>query len=190
MLLIDLQSQSIKFLKLAYNQLSEQRDSRISPNQLIQLHNLDEIETIHIINYLKSNHYIENVRNHLGSHVPLFFTLSASGIDWMNGYGLEEKVIQNFHFKDNYGAVGTNTNFTINNSFSFDKLDELIKTHTTESSVDRAELVELQNQLKVITEHKIPISEGYLHKFSSAMQKHSWLTGQLAGFLIRWAVGV
>jgi hypothetical protein len=187
---MDLQSQSKAFLKHAYSQLCKQTDQRISPIQLIELHNLDETETIRTVNYLKSNHYIENVRNQLGSHLPLFFTLSASGIDWMNGYGQEETIIQNFHFKDNYGAVGTNTNFTINNSFSFEKLDELIKAHTAELSVDRAELVELQNQLKTITEHKIPISEGYLNKFSSAMQKHSWLTGQLAGFLIRWAVGV
>lgn len=187
---MDLQSQAISFLNLAYNQLCKQIDQRISPIQLIKLHNLNEVETIRILNYLESNHYIENVCKQLGSRLPLFFTLSASGIDWMNGYSKEETIIQNFHFKDNYGAVGTNTNFSINNSFSFDKLDELINTHTAESSVDRAELVELQNQLKTIAEHKIPISEGYLNKFSSAMQKHSWLTGQLSGFLIRWAFGI
>ena len=102
---------------------------------------------------------------------------------------LPQPVMQNFHFKNNYGAVGTNTGITINNSFDFNELDHLITENTPAGSTDREELIALRQKLQTITDNQIPISKGYLSSFSEAMQKHSWLTGQLTGFLLRWATG-
>lgn len=58
-----------------------------------------------------------------------------------------------------------------------------------EGSEERKELDELRNQLKIIEDHNIPISKGYLSRFSDTMQKHSWITGQIAGFLLKWVAG-
>lgn len=96
---------------------------------------------------------------------------------------------QNFNFQNNYGAVGTNSHFTINNTFDFEEFDRLIKQNTVAESADRKALEELQEQLKLVTQHNIPISKGYLSKFNDIMQKHSWVTGPLAGFLLHWIAG-
>ena len=96
---------------------------------------------------------------------------------------------QSINIKNNYGAAGTNTNFTINNSFDFAEFERLVKENTAENSIDRKEFIELQKQLQNITQHNIPISKGYLRDFGDVMQKHSWVTGQLAGFLIKWVTG-
>lgn len=93
---------------------------------------------------------------------------------------------QNFNVATNYGAIGTNTGFTINNSFDFKELDRLINEHTAPNSVDRNELNELKQQLELIQQHNIPISKGYLSKFSDIMQKHDWLTSPLTSFILGW----
>lgn len=78
-----------------------------------------------------------------------------------------------------------NTNYPINNYFSFEQFDKLIDEHIPQNSIDRQEIQELRDKLKFLEENNMPATQGYLSKFSSLMQKHSWITGQVAGFLLR-----
>lgn len=143
-----------------------------------------------IFKYLKESGYIKGVQC-IGSKYPDTVEITASGMDWVNGNSAETSVSQQiFNISgNNYGAVGTNTNFTINNSFDFDEFEKLITQNTVENSSERKELEEIKQQLQTITQHNIPISKGYLSKFSDVMQKNSWITGQLSGFLLRWIFG-
>ena len=123
-------------------------------------------------------------------------TVNPSATGYLRKLEEDKKAIQNqpsiqqiFNVDKNYGAIGTNTNITINNNFDFEELHKLIQENTESNSKDRAELENLKVQLELINQHNIPISKGCLNKFNETMQKHSWITGQLAGFLIRWTFG-
>lgn len=79
----------------------------------------------------------------------------------------------NFNVIENYGAVGINTNITINNSFDFDLLDKLITQNSSAGSTDRLELEELKALLQSIQNQQSPVEKGALAKFSDLMEKHS-----------------
>jgi len=97
-----------------------------------------------------------------------------------------QPAMQSFHVKNNYGAVGINTGTNINNTFNLGDLDRLISENTEAGSPDREELNELRQTLQSITENEIPISKGYLSRFSAAIQKHAWIAGPVASILLRF----
>lgn len=90
----------------------------------------------------------------------------------------------NFNISENYGAVGTNFNITINNSFDFDLLGKLITQNSSAGSTDRRELEDLKALLQSIQNQQAPVEKGALAKFSGLMEKHSWLSSPIASFLI------
>lgn len=100
-----------------------------------------------------------------------------------------DSIHQVFNFQNNYGAIGTNADFVINNTFNFERFTQLIHENTKEDTQERKELEELKTQLETIEKHNIPISKGYLARFSELMQKHSWVAGPVTAFLLKWSLG-
>lgn len=143
-----------------------------------------------IFKYLKDCKYIKPTQC-VGSAYPDAMEITASGIDWLEDKESEKPISkQIFNISgNNYGPVGTNSNFTINNSFDFEEFEKLINKNTSVNSVDRSELEEVKQHLIEISNNNQAISNGCFSKFSGVMQKHSWISGQLAGFLLRWALG-
>lgn len=149
---------------------------------------IDDNELSLAFHYLSDQSYIKT-KFMYDYPLPPVYVVNGSGIDWMSSYFKKQSdpvIQQNINFENNYGAVGTNSNFVINNQFSFEKLQDLIENNTEEGSQDRIELEEIKSKLQTIEQHNIPISKGYFSHFSDIIQKNSWLSGPLASFLLNW----
>lgn len=150
-----------------------------------EMHITDEIAHT-VISYLATNHYVDDTFQPLGCAYPVLFTLTGKGIDWANDYNPHAENVQNISFNNNYGSVGNNNTVNINNYFSFDNFDKEIAEHISKGSSDYRDVQDLRNKLMQVNELRIPVSQGYFSKFSSLMQKHSWITSQIAAFLIHF----
>lgn len=135
---------------------------------------------------LRNTGYINAVKI-MGRRLPACFWLESAGKAYLER--IENQTVPptpslHFSVENNYGAVGTNTNITINNSFDFDLLDKLITKNSSAGSTDRLELEELKALLQSIQNQQSPVEKGALAKFSDLMEKHSWLSSPIASFLI------
>lgn len=135
---------------------------------------------------LQNNGYIHAVKV-LGRFLPASFFLLPDGkayLEYLENQTAPTTPSLHFSVENNYGAVGTNTNITINNSFDFDLLDKLITQNSSAGSTDRQELEDLKALLQSIQNQQAPVEKGALAKFSGLMEKHSWLSSPIASFLI------
>lgn len=135
---------------------------------------------------LNENNFVKCYRA-LGKQLPFMVDPQPDGIAYLETLETPEQLsiapVQ-FNIEKNYGAVGTNTNFTINNSFDFKQLDELITQNSSAGSTDRQELEALKALLQAIQNQQTPVEKGALAKFSGLMEKHSWLSSPIVSFLI------
>lgn len=189
---MEIQNIALQILRHAHEHQMQTGSTFIALNKIKDnLLDFSRAELIAAFAYLHDSNYINANVKRVVIPLPRFF-LTSKGIDWATGYTNQQSIgalTQNFQFENNYGAVGTNTNFTINNAFNFEEFTKLIEEKTAAGSIERQQLENLQEQLKAIEDHNIPISKGYLSRFSEVMQKHSWVTGQITGFLLKWAAG-
>lgn len=92
--------------------------------------------------------------------------------------------IQNAHDS----IIGTQTNATINNGFTFDEIEEYIQSKNIDSS-DKEKLLELNNFVKTLAENNVPLSKGILNRFSDIIAKHSWVLSLIGSALIKHFIG-
>ena len=89
-----------------------------------------------------------------------------------------------FNIHNAYGSIiGNQPSAILNYSGSFDQLRESI---STSDSVDKDELNELLDILKLVMDEKIPAKKGILSKFSEVMERNSWITGSIASSILSW----
>ena len=146
----------------------------------------DEYDLELAFDELRNTGYI-NALNVMGRRLPACFWLESAGKSYLER--IENQTVPpapslHFSVENNYGAVGTNTNITINNSFDFDLLDKLITQNSSAGSTDRQELEDLKALLQSIQNQQTPFEKGALAKFSGLVEKHSWLSSPIASFLI------
>ena len=181
---MNIQTLAREFLQIAS---AEQGDTPlVNTFHIVKRLNLSPQEARTVISYLADNRYIGDVVDGLGCPFPFGFRITGTGFDWMNDYNPAAQTIQNINIETNNGSVGNGNTVTINNHFDFARFDEAVAAHIPNDTPDYQEIQELREKLKCIEDNEIPISKGYFSKFSALMQKHSWLTSQVAGFLIRW----
>lgn len=135
---------------------------------------------------LEDNNFVKCYKG-LGDKLPFMLTIKPQSIAYLEELDTNTSVSMapiQFNIEKNYGAVGTNTNFTITNSFDFDLLDKLITKNSSAGSTDRQELEDLKALLQSIQNQQTPVEKGALAKFSDLMEKHSWLSSPIASFLI------
>ena len=77
--------------------------------------------------------------------------------------------------------IGTQTNATINLNAELQKLKSDIDSS---NSPDKEELYQIISLLEELKNSQEPIPKGFLSKFSAVMQRNSWISGSVAGFLL------
>lgn len=77
--------------------------------------------------------------------------------------------------------IGNNNVNTLSNQLLSD-----IKSNSEKFPEDKEQLDEIISLLNLIAENKIQPKQGLLSKFSNLMEKHSWLSGSIASFLISY----
>jgi hypothetical protein len=97
----------------------------------------------------------------------------------------ERPISNQYNIGTVYGSnIGTQGNASINNSFNFEKLDQLINENGGE---DREELRQMVLEIKELFDDSEKVKKGSLTKYSEKFEKHSWITGAIAqmalGFL-------
>ena len=158
----------------------------VDPTPAVHQLQLSNAQARTTINYLRDNGYVDMLVDALGYPFPKGFRITGAGFDWMNDYTPNVQTIQNINIETNNGSVGNGNTITINNHFDFSRFDEAVAAHISKDSPDYQQIQELRERLKCIEDNEIPISKGCFSQFSALMQKHSWLTSPLAGFLLRW----
>lgn len=89
-----------------------------------------------------------------------------------------------FNISNASGSIIGNYN-TISVSYK-DSLNSLkLKVENIESP-DKEELRDIVNLLEMIVDNKVPATKGIFSKFSSLMEKHSWLSSSIAGTIFSW----
>lgn len=77
--------------------------------------------------------------------------------------------------------IGTQTNATINLNSQLQKLRSDIDSS---DSPDKEELHQIISLLEELKNGQEPVPKGFLSKFSAVMQRNSWISGSVAGFLL------
>lgn len=178
-------------IKLLHDDFLKKGTRFIFNDELEQLLNsANPIKIASAANYIRGKNYAKTTRI-VGNKYGIQNYIQAPGIDFMSSTSEStfQSVSQNFNIQNNYGAVGSNQNFTINNSFSFENFEKLIEQNTDPGSKENKEIKELLEELKNIVKHEIPIKKGLFAKFSDLMEEHSWITGAIAQFALSWLTG-
>lgn len=91
-----------------------------------------------------------------------------------------------FHIGTAYGSViGTSNTVTIDYQTS---LSDLRTRVVSESTPDKEQMEKLVNLVEMIVNEQIPAQKGVLSKFSTLMERHSWLSGSVASTLLGWLI--
>lgn len=89
-----------------------------------------------------------------------------------------------FNIQNAYGSViGNQENATIHYSTSLDELKDRVSAETSPDKEDMEKIVTL---LEMIVHNQVPPSKGLFSKFSSIMERHSWLSSSVASTVLAW----
>ena len=91
-----------------------------------------------------------------------------------------------FNIGTAYGSVIGNYNTATTNYQTC--LSELHTRVAAESSPDKEQMEKLINLVEMIVNDQIPVQKGILSKFSSLMERHTWLSGSVASTLLGWLI--
>lgn len=80
-------------------------------------------------------------------------------------------------------VIGSQASVTLNYHESMQKMNEQIDS--TDSD-DKEELRQIASLLEMIVNNQIPATKGLLSKFSTAMERNSWITSSISSTMIGW----
>ena len=91
-----------------------------------------------------------------------------------------------FHVENAYGSViGTNNTVTLNSSMTF---SEMRKKNQLEDSIDTAKINEFIDLFEEFIKGQMKPQKGMFTRFSDVMERHSWLSGAFASYLVQWGL--
>ena len=94
--------------------------------------------------------------------------------------------INNFNINTaSNSIIGTQTNFTFNVGTDLDKIIEQINNS---NSLDKKELLNLVEELKILSKSDEPIKKGMFSKFTETLQRNSWIMTPIANCLLSMTV--
>lgn len=79
--------------------------------------------------------------------------------------------------------IGSQTHFSLNYDASIQQANNQISSI---DSPDKEELEQIISLLEEIVNNQTPVTKGLFSKFSSVMERHSWITETLASVLLNW----
>jgi len=92
---------------------------------------------------------------------------------------------QTFNIGNAHGSIiGSQTNATINSGITFDEAIKIIESKNIDS-IDKHQLIELTNYVKLQAESNAPMNKGLLSKFSDIISKHAWAASLIGSTLIK-----
>lgn len=80
-------------------------------------------------------------------------------------------------------VIGTQANVTLNYSNSIQYAKEQIESS---DSPDKEDLQKIISLLEMIVNNQLPPQKGLFSKFSSVMERNSWITGTISSALLSW----
>ena len=80
-------------------------------------------------------------------------------------------------------VIGTQANVTMNIEHSIQEAKEQINSSTSE---DKEELQQIISLLEMVVNNQIPAQKGLLSKFTSVIQKNSWIASPISSILLNW----
>lgn len=129
-----------------------------------------------LVNSCNSKYFVKNVElKRMGNYI----TLRAFIIpEWDYNNSSNNQTINNFNIDTaNNSVIGNQSNFTFNVNAELEKLSNQISNL---NSPDKEELLQLISELKTIISSDKPLKRGMLSKFSSVLQRNSWVTSPIA----------
>ena len=83
-----------------------------------------------------------------------------------------------------YGSViGTGNTATINYQSNIAELRQRVEK---EEAPDREQMNKLLDLLQTVIDDQVPVQKGLFARFSSVMEKHSWISSAVASTLLTW----
>lgn len=83
-----------------------------------------------------------------------------------------------------YGSViGTGNTATINYQSNIAELRQRVEK---EEAPDREQMNKLLDLLQMVIDDQVPVQKGLFARFSSVMEKHSWISSAVASTLLTW----
>lgn len=95
-----------------------------------------------------------------------------------------------FHISANTiknSIIGTQSNATINLNAQLERLRNDVESS---DSTDKEELRQIISLLEELSKSNEPIPRNIFSKFSAVMERNSWISGSIAGFLLNLFLGV
>ena len=91
-----------------------------------------------------------------------------------------------YNIQNAYGSIiGNNNNATVHYNSTVSDLRERIAAEHSDDE-DREAMEKVVDLLEMIVNNQIPPSKGLLSRFSDVLERHSWLSGSVAGALFSW----
>jgi hypothetical protein len=166
-----------KFLEITYEITMTESSGLISVEEVaqkLQPHDLATISPeyedllIKVAVYLGNKGWLKKQSADWG-----MFSITKEGIAEVEGTNKPQAGAPSFHF---HGAVqgsvvGTHNTAELTNTFNFGEFEEAIEER---GSDDKAELLELREQVQTLLEEQDTVSRGVWAKFSELLKKHPW----------------
>lgn len=89
-----------------------------------------------------------------------------------------------FNIQNAYGSV-IGTQSVVNMNYN-DSIESARKQISSSDSADRTELEQILNLLEMIVDNQVPPQKGIFSKFSSVMERNSWITSSISSALLGW----
>ncbi len=117
---------------------------------------------------------------------PSMFIITREGMDEVEGRSQPQQTSQTNYF---YGSVehsiiGAQERAEITANVNFGNIEQRIET---EGGEDKEELYEVLAEIRRVVEQDDQLDRGALTKFSSVMQRRSWITAPIASMLLGFA---
>lgn len=80
-------------------------------------------------------------------------------------------------------VIGTQTNVTVNIDNSIHEAKEQVNSSDSE---DKEELQQIISLLEMVVNNQVPAQKGLLSKFTSVIQRNSWIASPISSILLNW----
>lgn len=82
-------------------------------------------------------------------------------------------------------VIGTQSNVTLNIDYALQNMREQIDASNSD---DKAELHQLINLLETVINDQAPVKKGLFSKFSTIIQKNSWIASPITSIFLNWLI--
>lgn len=135
-----------------------------------------------IINASNQRLYIQDVLTEIIFGKP--FQLKAFYLTAVEYSSLKPSASTVFNISNATGSIiGTQQYATLNYA---DNISDARKRINKENSDDKEQLSQVINLLEMVVNNQVPPSKGLFSRFSETMERHSWITGTIAGAVLSW----